>query len=129
MRPQKPPEETVDAAYPMYLTTGRIIEHWHTGTMTRSCKELRHANAEALLEIHPQDAARLGIASGDQVKVVSRRGSDTFRAKVTDATRQGLVFLQMHDDRRMCNRVTIDAVDPISRQPEYKICAVRVEKA
>jgi nitrate reductase (cytochrome) len=129
MRPHRPPEEVVDAAYPMYFTTGRVIEHWHTGTMTRKCKELQHANAEALAEIHPQDAARLNVSSGDLLRISSRRGAETFRAKVTDTARLGLVFVQMHDDRRMCNRITTDAVDPVSRQPEFKICAVKVEKA
>jgi nitrate reductase NapA len=129
LRPQKPPEEVTDAAYPTYFTTGRIIEHWHTGTMTRKCKELQQANAEALAELHPQDAARLGVKSGDPVKVTSRRGAETFRAKVTEGSRVGLVFVQMHDDQRLCNRITIDKVDPVSRQPEFKICAVKVEKA
>ena len=129
LRPQKPPEEVVDAAYPMYFTTGRVLEHWHTGTMTRRCKELEHANSEALAELHPQDAARLGLRTGDAVRVTSRRGAETFRAKVAEGARVGLVFVQMHDDQRMCNRITIDAVDPVSRQPEYKICAVKLEKA
>ena len=129
LRPNKPPEEVTDAAYPMVFTTGRVIEHWHTGTMTRNCQELRHANAEALAEIHPQDAARLGVQTGDLVQITSRRGAEKFRTKVTDTARVGLVFVQMHDDQRMCNRITIDAVDPVSRQPEFKICAVKVEKA
>lgn len=129
LRPQKPAEEVVDAAYPTWFTTGRVIEHWHTGTMTRNCKELQHANYEALAELHPQDAARLGVKDGDRVRVSSRRGQDTFRAKVTDGARPGLVFVQMHDAEHMCNRITIDAVDPISRQPEFKICAVKLEKA
>jgi nitrate reductase (cytochrome) len=129
LRPHKPPEETTDAEYPFYFTTGRVIEHWHTGTMTRNCKELRQANYETLAEIHPQDAARLGVKSGDAVKVTSRRGSERFKVRVTDGSRQGLVFAHMHDPDHMCNRITIDAVDPISRQPEFKICAVKVEKA
>jgi nitrate reductase NapA len=129
LRPQKPPEEVVDAAYPVYFTTGRVIEHWHTGTMTRNCKELAHANAEALAELHPQDAARLKVETGDVVRVTSRRGSERFRAKVTDTSRPGLLFVQMHDSEHMCNRITNDAVDPVSRQPEFKICAVKVEKA
>jgi nitrate reductase NapA len=129
LRPNKPPEEVTDADYPMVFTTGRVIEHWHTGTMTRNCQELRHANAEALAEIHPQDAARLGVQTGDLVQITSRRGAEKFRTKVTDTARVGLVFVQMHDDQRMCNRITNDAVDPVSRQPEFKICAVKVEKA
>jgi nitrate reductase NapA len=129
LRPQRPPEEVVDAAYPMYLTTGRVIEQWHTGTMTRKCKELQQANAEALLELHPQDAGRLGVSSGDRVRVTSRRGTEVFRARVTDGSRVGLAFLQMHDADRMCNLLTIDAIDPVSNQPEFKICAVRLERA
>jgi nitrate reductase NapA len=128
MRPHRPPEEVTDATFPMAFTTGRIVEHWHTGTMTRNCRELRQANAEALAELHPQDAARLGVTTGDLVQITSRRGSERFRAKVTDGARVGLVFVQMHDDQRMCNRITIDAVDPVSKQPEFKICAVKVEK-
>ena len=129
LRPQKPPEEVPDAAYPLYLTTGRVIEHWHTGTMTRNCRELRHARAEATAEMHPQDAARLGVEGGDPVRITSRRGQETFRVSLAEGGRPGVVFVHMHDDRRLCNRITIDAVDPVSRQPEYKICAVKVEKA
>jgi len=97
--------------------------------MTRNCKELRHANAEALAELHAQDAARLGVQTGDRVRISSRRGAEAFRVRITDSARPGLVFVQMHDDQRMCNRITSDAVDPVSRQPEFKICAVKVEKA
>ncbi|GEJ56077.1 molybdopterin oxidoreductase family protein [Anaeromyxobacter diazotrophicus] len=128
-RPQRDPGEVVDAAYPLWFTTGRVLEHWHTGTMTRNCRELRHANAEALAELHPQDAARLGVKDGDRVRVSSRRGAETFRAKVAEGARLGVVFVQMHDPDHLCNRVTHDAVDPVSRQPEFKICAVKLEKA
>ncbi len=71
----------------------------------------------------------LGVATGDAVRLSSRRGSQVFRARVADGERPGLVFVHMHDPDRMCNKLTIDAVDPISRQPEFKICAVRAEKA
>jgi nitrate reductase NapA len=128
LRPQKPPEEVVDAEFPMWFTTGRILEHWHTGTMTRNCKELRHANYEAVAELHPQDASALGVSTGDEVRVTSRRGSEVFRVRVVDTARQGLVFVHMHDPDHMCNKLTIDAVDPVSRQPEFKICAVKVAK-
>jgi len=129
LRPHKGPEESVDAEYPLWFTTGRIIEHWHTGTMTRNCKELRQANYEALAELHPDDAAGLGVKPGDPVRLTSRRGSQVFRARVTPTARKGLVFAHMHDPEHMCNRLTIDAVDPVSKQPEFKICAVRAEKA
>jgi nitrate reductase NapA len=129
LRPHQPPAEPTDAEYPYAFTTGRVIEHWHTGTMTRNCKELRHANAEAVAELHPDDGKKLGVRTGDSVKVTSRRGSATFRVRLLDGARPGLVFVHMHDPDRMCNEITIDAVDPISRQPEFKICAVKVEKA
>jgi nitrate reductase NapA len=129
LRPHQPPAEPPDAEYPYAFTTGRVIEHWHTGTMTRNCKELRHANAEAVAELHPEDGKKLGVRTGDAVKITSRRGSATFRVRLLDGARPGLVFVHMHDPDRMCNEVTIDAVDPISRQPEFKICAVRIEKA
>jgi nitrate reductase NapA len=129
LRPQQDPAELPDAEYPFFLTTGRVIEHWHTGTMTRTCAELRHANAEAVAELAPDDGARLGVRTGDRVRLTSRRGAGVFTAKLVSGARPGLVFLHMHDDQRMCNALTIDAVDPVSKQPEYKICAVRVEKA
>ncbi len=129
LRPQKPPEEVVDAQYPLWYTTGRVIEHWHTGTMTRNCKELRHANYESVAELHPDDAKKAGVKSGDKVRITSRRGADTFKVRVVDGAKAGLVFVHMHDPDRMCNRITIDAVDPVSRQPEFKICAVKLEKA
>ncbi len=129
LRPQKPPEEVVDAEYPFWFTTGRVIEHWHTGTMTRNCKELRQANYEALAELHPDDAATLGVKSGDPVRLTSRRGTETFKTRVVDSARRGLIFVHMHDPDHMCNKLTIDAVDPVSRQPEFKICAVKAVKA
>jgi nitrate reductase NapA len=129
LRPQQPPAEVPDAEFPMVLTTGRVLEHWHTGTMTRSCKELRHANAESVAELHPADGRRLGVRTGDPVRLTSRRGAETFRAKLVEGARAGVVFVHMHDPDRMCNRLTVDAVDPASKQPEFKICAVKVEPA
>ena len=129
MRPQKPPEEVPDAEYPLWYTTGRVIEQWHTGTMTRNCPELRQANYESVAQLHPEDAKVLGVKTGDAVRLASRRGAQQFRVRVSDGERPGLVFVHMHDPDRMCNKLTIDAVDPISRQPEFKICAVKAEKA
>ena len=129
LRPQKPPEEVPDADYPFYYTTGREIEHWHTATMTRNCRELANTNLESMVQLHPADAAKLGVRTGSAVRVSSRRGSEVFRAKVTDTAKQGVVFVHMHDPDRMCNKITIDAVDPGSKQPEFKVCAVKLEKA
>jgi nitrate reductase NapA len=128
LRPHKPPEEVPDQQYPFYYTTGRVIEHWHTGTMTRNCKELKHANAESMAEFHPDDGRKLAIKAGDTVRVSSRRGAEQFHVKVTEFSKPGLVYVHMHDPDHMCNRITIDAVDPVSKQPEFKVCAVKVEK-
>jgi len=129
LRPQKPPEEVPDAEYPYYYTTGREIEHWHTATMTRNCRELAHTNLESMAQLHPDDATKLGVKTGDPIRVTSRRGSVVFRTKVTETARAGVVFVHMHDPDRMCNEITIDAVDPGSKQPEFKVCAVKLEKA
>ena len=128
LRPYQPPAEVVDAEYPLWFNTGRVLEHWHTGTMTRNCVELAQSRAEAVAELHPDDARRLGVAEGDLVEVTSRRGAQRFRAALVDGQRPGSVFTHMHDDQRLCNRVTVDAVDPISKEPEYKICAVKMAK-
>jgi len=129
LRPQRPPEEVPDTEFPFFLTTGREIEHWHTATMTRNCKELANTNLESMAQLHPNDAKKLGVRAGQSVRLTSRRGSQVFRVKVTDNSKEGVVFIHMHDPDRMCNVLTIDAVDPVSRQPEFKVCGVRVEKA
>ncbi|MHB0968345.1 MAG: molybdopterin oxidoreductase family protein [Thermoanaerobaculia bacterium] len=128
MRPYKPAEEVIDAEYPFWYTTGRNIEHWHTGTMTKNCKELVNANYESMAELHPDDARKLGVKTGDKVRITSRRGSEVFRTKITEGSQKNLVYVHMHDPNHMCNVLTIDAVDPVSKQPEFKICAVKVEK-
>jgi nitrate reductase NapA len=129
LRPQQDPAEPADAEYPFYFTTGRVIEHWHTGTMTMNCKELKHAKSRAELEINPVDAKKIGVKTGDAVRVTSRRSSVEFPALVTDSSPTGLVFVHMHDKDRLCNEITIDAVDAGSKQPEFKICGVKLEKA
>ncbi|MCP4896136.1 MAG: molybdopterin-dependent oxidoreductase [bacterium] len=129
LRPQQDPAEPADAEYPFYFTTGRVIEHWHTGTMTMNCKELKHAKGRAELEICPADARKLGVKTGDAVKVTSRRASMDFPALITDNSPEGMVFVHMHDKDRLCNELTIDAFDAGSKQPEFKICGVKLEKA
>lgn len=128
LRAQQAPGEVVDAEYPLWYTTGRELEHWHTATMTGKVKALRHANLESVLQLHATDAQRIGVTNGDLAKVTSRRGAETFRVRIVEGARPGTVYVHMHDPERMCNRVTSEAVDPVSRQPEYKVAAVRVEK-
>lgn len=131
MRPMKGPAEPVDDEYPYVLTTGRVIEHWHTGTMTMKAPELLRAQPAAFIEIHPKDAEKLGIKHGDMVKVTSRRGESTIKARVIDTPREGMVFVPWHwpDEASLINRVVVSAVDPGSKQPEFKVSAVQLAKA
>jgi len=130
LRPGKGPAEPADKDFPFILTTGRVLEHWHTATMTMKAPELRRAQPEAFVEIHPLDAEKLGVKTGDMIKITSRRGESVIKARVIDTPRPGMVFVPMHfyEDNELINRVTIDAYDPASRQPEFKVCAVKIEK-
>lgn len=130
LRPQADPEEMPDAEYPFYLSTGRIIDHWHTMSMTGRVPELLRANPYAYVEINPSDAKKLGIKPGDMVEVRSRRGVNVLPAKVYEGPIEGMVFVYWHDQHpeRMINKVTKDAFDPGSKEPEFKICAVKVKR-
>jgi anaerobic selenocysteine-containing dehydrogenase len=127
------PEPIRDAPrreYPFLLNTGRTVEHWHTRTKTGRIAILESLSPEAWVEVHPADAAALGVRGGDWVRVTSSRGSvDRIRARVTAIGRPGEVFIPFHWDERCVNRLTDDQFDPISREPNYKQCAVRVEPA
>lgn len=120
--------ELPDEEYPFYLSTGRIRYHYHTGTMTRRSRGLDHLAPEAQVEMHPADAARLGIAQDDWVRLTSRRGSVEARVRLTDRSAPGIVFSSFHFAEAPINRLTNDALDPISKIPEFKVSAVRVEK-
>ncbi len=132
-RPQQDAQEMPDTEYPFFLTTGRILEHWHTGTMTFNVPELKTAVPEMYVEVHPDDAARLGINDGDLVDVTSRRATCKLKAKINGRgqPKPGLVYVPFHDQvmERMINFVLLDAFDPGSKQPEYKVCAVRLAKS
>lgn len=125
----KPPMELPDKQYPLVLTTGRSLYHFHTGTMTRKVAGLNVLKKEGEVEINPADAAKLGIADGDRVKVVSRRGEVVTKANVTEVSPAGVVFMTFHFAESPANRLTNPALDPVAKIPEYKVCAVRVEKA
>jgi predicted molibdopterin-dependent oxidoreductase YjgC len=123
-----PAVEMPDDDYPFILTTGRLLEHWHGGTLTRHSK-LDDLYPEARIEINPGDAARLKIEDGQTVRVSSRRGTVVLRAWVTQRTTVGVVFIPMHFAEAAANLLTIDALDPLAKIPEYKACAVRIEGA
>jgi len=124
----RPPKERPDEAYPLVLTTGRSLFHYHTGTMTRKSKGLNELKSGEEVEINPQDAKALGIAEGDKVQVVSRRGKVQARAKVTKVSPKGVVFMTFHFSESATNLLTNPASDPVSKIPELKVCAVKVEK-
>jgi formate dehydrogenase alpha subunit len=125
----KPPAEEVDPEYPFWLTTGRIHVHYHTGTMTRNSPSLHAEMPEGFLEINPEDAKALGVRPGDKVRVTSRRGEMVTRVDCTRRVRPGLVFMPFHFVETCANLLTNPANDPIAKIPEYKVCAVRLEKA
>ena len=125
----RPPEETPDADYPFLLTTGRTYFHWHTGTMTRRTHLLDREEPFAFVEIHPEDARRLGIAERREVFVATRRGEIRARARVTEMVVPGLLFIPFHFEEGAANALTLNALDPESKIPEYKVCAARVRRA
>ncbi len=124
----KPPMELPDKEYPLILTTGRKLYHYHTGTMTRKVKGLTTILGEELVEINPADASALRITDGEMVKVISRRGEVVAKAKVTEASPTGVVSMDFHFAESPTNVLTNSAFDPVSKIPELKVCAVRVEK-
>src|SRR5690606_8351352 len=118
-RPHQDPAEMPDDEYPFFLSTGRILEHWHTITMTKRVPEIMKGAGEFYCEIHEDDAARLGIKTGDEVRLTSRRGQVIATARIGGRAvpQRGMVMLLMHDDRieRLANFLTNDAVDPTSK--------------
>jgi formate dehydrogenase major subunit len=125
----RPPAETVDEEFPFWLSTGRVFAHYHTATMTRNSPSLDAEIREGYLEVHPEDAERLGVLPGDRVAVTSRRGTITAKTAVTDRVQQGLVFMPFHFIESNANVLTNPAHDPIAKIPEFKVCAVKLEKA
>lgn len=124
----RPAAETPDREFPFFLTTGRVLEHWHGGSMTRHSK-LDELYPEALVEVHPEDAERLGLHDRETVRVSSRRGTVVLRATVTTRTTPGVVFIPFHFREAAANILTNDVLDPMAKIPEYKACAVRIAKA
>ncbi|MEE8416972.1 MAG: molybdopterin-dependent oxidoreductase, partial [Desulfobacterales bacterium] len=131
LRPYEPPAESPDSDYPFWLNTGRVLEHWHTGSMTRRIPILHKAVPESYVEVNPDDAARLGITNGSKVKITSRRGSIVMNASINGRGNppRGMVFVPFFDEKYLINEVTLDAFCPISKQPDYKKCAVKLERA
>jgi predicted molibdopterin-dependent oxidoreductase YjgC len=119
--------EQPDEEYPYHLTTGRVLFHWHGGTMTRRSK-IDDIFPEAVLEMHPDDARDLDLISGDWVEVASRRGQIVCRVLVTGRSPAGTVFLPFHFAEAAANALTLDKTDPRAKIPDYKMAAVRITK-
>jgi len=122
--------ESPDEEYPYWLSTGRVLEHWHSGSMTRRVPELFSAFPNAVVYMHPDDAAASGLRRGSDVRVVSRRGEIRTRVETRGRNRppRGLVFVPWFDASQLINKVTLDATDPISKQTDFKKCAVKILK-
>jgi formate dehydrogenase alpha subunit len=124
----RPSEELPDDDYPLLLTTGRRLFHYHTGTMTRKTDGLNAFMGEERVQINPQDAERLGICDRDSIRVISRRGEVNASTEITTVVPVGVVYMTFHFVETPTNTLTSHAVDPITKTPEYKVCAVRIEK-
>ncbi len=129
--PYTPAPEEPDEEYPFWLCTGRVLEHWHSGSMTMRVPQLRRAMPQAYVEVNGDDARRLEIGNGDMVRIESRRGSLTLPAWIDGRGRppKGSIFVPWFDERLLINQVTLDEHCPISKQPDYKKCAVKITKA
>ena len=129
--PYQDPPEKPDAEFDMWLCTGRVLEHWHTGSMTRRVPELHRSVPEAQIFMHPDDAQKRGLQRGMAVKVVSRRGEIVARLETRGRNKPpvGLIFVPFFDEGRLVNKLTLDATCPISKETDYKKCAVKVLKA
>ena len=130
IRPYEAPPEVPDEEYPFWLNTGRVLEHWHTGSMTRRVPTLHRAVPNAYVEINRTDAAELGIRNRERVRVTSRRGELELTARIDYRAQppRGQVFIPFFDEELLVNELTLDAYCPISKQPDYKKCAVRVTR-
>ncbi|MHC4874883.1 MAG: formate dehydrogenase subunit alpha [Planctomycetota bacterium] len=126
--PYRPADELPDDEYPFVLTTGRVLEHWHTGSMTRRSHALNSIEPSAFVALHPTDAATLNITDGDQLAVSSRRGTIELAARIDSGVEPGCVFIPFHFREAAANTLTTDALDPFGKIPEFKYCAVQVQK-
>jgi nitrate reductase (cytochrome) len=129
-RPYEPPPEVPDDDYPFWLCTGRVLEHWHSGTMTGRVPSLKRAMPATYCELNPSDASKIGVYNGDKVRIKSRRGSIVLTVSVRGRSipAKGSVFVPFFDEKQLINQVTLDAYCPMSKEPDYKKCAVSVEK-
>ncbi|WNC71511.1 nitrate reductase catalytic subunit NapA [Thalassotalea psychrophila] len=129
--PYEPAAEFPDAEYDLWLSTGRVLEHWHSGSMTQRVPELYKAMPDAVVYMNPDDAKKRGLRRGDLVKLISRRGEVETRVETRGRNKppRGLVFMPWFDASRLVNKVTLDATDPLSKETDFKKCAIKIVKA
>jgi len=125
----KPPAEETDAEWNMVLSTGRILQHFHTGSMSRRSEILNALVAGGHVELHPADAEKHGIKDGDMVQITTRRGTIKTQAKIVERVAKGSIFVPFHFAEAAANVLTNDALDPVAKIPEYKVAAARIAKA
>ena len=129
--PYEPPAESPDKEYPLWLCTGRVLEHWHSGSMTRRVPELYRAVPDAVVYMHKKDAKKFKLRNGRMAKISSRRGSITCKVETRGRNHppEGLIYIPWFDAGRLVNKLTLDATDPLSKETDYKKCAVKITKA
>ena len=129
--PYDPPAESPDEEYNLWLSTGRVLEHWHSGSMTRRVQELHRSVPHAVLFMHPDDASERGFHRGEAVKVITRRGEVVTRVETRGRNKlpKGMVFIPFFDEGQLVNKLTLDATCPISKETDFKKCACKVERA
>jgi nitrate reductase NapA len=129
--PYEPPAEAPDDEYDLWMTTGRVLEHWHSGSMTRRVPELYRAVPDALVFMHPEDAKARGLKRGMAAKIASRRGEIVCRVETQGRNKvpKGLVFIPWFDASRLVNKLTLDATDPLSKETDFKKNAVKITRA
>ncbi|MCK5917911.1 MAG: periplasmic nitrate reductase subunit alpha, partial [Cocleimonas sp.] len=129
--PYEPAPEPPNEEYDLWLCTGRVLEHWHSGSMTRRVPELYRAVPDALVYMHPKDAKKRKLRDGSKVKVSSIRGEIITKVSTRGRNKppEGLVFVPWFDASRLINKLTLDQTDPLSKETDYKKCACKIEKA
>jgi nitrate reductase NapA len=129
--PYQPAAEMPDKDYDLWLSTGRVLEHWHTGSMTRRVPELYKSFPDAVVWMHPKDAEKRGLKRNDVVKVSTRRGEIELRVDTKGRNKmpEGMIFIPFFDEHRLVNKLTLDATCPISKETDFKKCAAKVVKA
>jgi nitrate reductase NapA len=129
--PYEPPAESPDDEYDLWMSTGRVLEHWHSGSMTRRVPELYRSFPDAVVFMHPNDAKKRGLRRGMAAKIISRRGEIEALVETRGRNRvpEGLVFIPWFDASRLVNKLTLDATDPLSKETDFKKTAVKIERA